>query len=587
MKKIFSVLMSVIMVVFGWTSSLLPAAVNSVCKSLLGISMVEDEYSDGFLDTITDNRIVSLGNGVGYVKNMVLAFVDPESSVFERWSAFNGAGASAVGYFGLTELYVLYADAANYGETLEICEKLQESDTVTLAAPSYAVHYEEDYTPDDPFDYPNLWDEASPAGANWWLEAIDARNAWGYLPLMDEINVGIVDSGFDLDNEELAGKIYFPNKIQERSNVPDDHATHVAGIIAAEHNNKKGISGISPKARLCCVDWMPDNNQYWSSDVRILFSLGLTVKAGAKVVNYSLGASGSIDEDKTEGSKLYQRLEAACFSLSMASLLSKGYDFIAVQSAGNGNSGGHAVNAVTNGSFCSVTQDTAVTGLYMVSKQDILDRIIVVGNARNNGAGNYVQSSSSNVGSKVDICAPGSAVYSCANGEASYVYMSGTSMAAPVVTAVASLVWSVNPSLTGAQVKGIVCNKENTECTVVATPDKLFSNVDYMDYSLVNAQLAVEAAVRTLEGCGKIIGSVKAANGRGIPCTITAISGGKTFSFTVDGDGEFSFVLPAGKCSLSMDFFAEMPFTKELTLNENDVIDLSEEIAEFYGLSET
>jgi len=66
-------------------------------------------------------------------------------------------------------------------------------------------------------------------------------------------------------------------------------------------------------------------------------------------------------------------------------------------------------------------------------------------------------SSESNWGEFVDVFSPGVGIYSTAlNGE--YAYRSGSSMSAPYVSGLASLILSVNPSLTNTEVEQIIYN---------------------------------------------------------------------------------------------------------------------------------
>lgn len=64
---------------------------------------------------------------------------------------------------------------------------------------------------------------------------------------------------------------------------------------------------------------------------------------------------------------------------SSVSLFSEnsGYDFLVVQSAGNGNGPGNPIDSGQNGCFCCVNERTALAPMG-ISKQDILDRIIIV-----------------------------------------------------------------------------------------------------------------------------------------------------------------------------------------------------------------
>jgi subtilisin family serine protease len=64
---------------------------------------------------------------------------------------------------------------------------------------------------------------------------------------------------------------------------------------------------------------------------------------------------------------------------------------------------------------------------------------------------------SSNYGDWLDVSAPGVAIYSTYPNN-QYRYMSGTSMATPVVSGIAALIWSLNPDQTNLQVKDLILN---------------------------------------------------------------------------------------------------------------------------------
>ncbi|MEI6579114.1 MAG: S8 family serine peptidase, partial [Eubacteriales bacterium] len=445
---------------------------------------------------------------------------------------------------------------------------------------SYAFKYKPDYTPNDPFEGVNTgvdrWDESNPGGGTWWLESINARNAWGYSSYFSHMNIGIVDSGFDTAHPDLTGKIVFPSSMLAKQNIPGAHGTHVAGIIAAQGNNETGICGICQDATLTCVDWEPEEGQVWIEDLRIIFGVGYAVKAGAKVVNLSVGSSVSIPKGKPSYPKLWMNTEAALVSFYMGTLINRGYDFLVVQSAGNGDSNGNAVDTFNNGSFCCITEKNSLSKLAGVPTKDVLDRIIIVGCARNLGNNQYVQSSFSNVGSRVSICAPGSWVYSCSTADNNYYqYMSGTSMAAPVVTAVASLVWSVNPLLTGPQVKSIVCSEANTRYEVPATSDRFWSETPYQSYRLVNAKLAVEAAIKTTHNVGIVAGRVVDSVGNPKACEIKAVCGETEYSFCSDSDGYFDFILPPGESVINLTNSDSTFNTFSINVIENETIDLT------------
>ncbi len=575
MGKVFKLIVSILF----FLSTFLPGLtglLDTVSISLTGMPYYSLATSSGFLDDITDRSIAKLDENTGYVKNILLVFAEEDSSLLQRYQTFKSVGAVCIGYLEPAGLFVLSTAFEGLVEMKTLCETLMQQDGVLFASGSYAFKNEEDFTPNDPFDGlsegRDRWDETNPGGSTWWLEAIDARNAWGYSTYFNPVKIGIVDSGFDTVHPDLSGKITFPSKLLAKQNIPGAHGTHVAGIIGANGNNGTGISGISQNSTLVCVDWEAEEGQLWVNDLRIVFGVGYAVNAGAKVINLSVGASGSIPEGKPAYPKLWMDTEAALVSAYFAILLNRGFDFLVVQSAGNGDDNGNPVDAFNNGSFCSITRENCMSTLLGVPTEEVLGRIIVAGSARNLGNGRFVQSGFSNVGDQVSVCAPGSSLYSCTIAEnGSYQYMSGTSMAAPVVTGVASLVWSVNPALTGLQVKSIVCNQANTRYEVPETNDKFWVSVPYRSYRMVNAQLAVEAALKTLYQTGTVIGRAVDVIGNSKACEIKAVCGGRVLNFTCSDDGNFDFILPPGEVTLIFTGTDSSQAETSLTVSENGV----------------
>lgn len=515
-----------------------------------GFSAVEELFSDSlsilvqrsdFLDDMSDADVAVLGDDIGYVENMLLVFFAEDAGFFDKLDALAQTGGVTIGSLPEMNLCVVRTAPSDFDSLTALCQKLMQHSAVGLASICPARRLEQQYTPDDPFTdyswYTEYWNEESPYGNNWWLEAIDARSAWGYGSLYGDIEIGVVDGGFDTEHDELAGKIVFPNSRERSRNRPNSHGTHVAGIIGARADNGVGVSGICQNSELICVDWTPSDGQLWIPDLAVLYGLGTVVKAGAKVVNFSVGISSSISEGAKKFPSIVNSFDAFIYSYSMGSLLSKGYDFLVVQSAGNGNDGGQAVNASQNGLFCSFANSNVFLPFAGVSKQDLLDRIIIVGSAAL-GEDGYIQSDSSNVGEIVDICAPGVMIYSCVH-DNSYVSKSGTSMAAPMVTGVASLVWSVNPSLTAPEVKKIVC--ENTQDTVAPAQERYFDDVGYRAYPMVNAKLAVEAAI--LQGGNAYRVSLSGYSNEEVVFTD---EDGNAFVFETNAQGELGCVLSAG-----------------------------------------
>ena len=535
--KLVSLILSFVMAFTGFISTTFNEIVDSVSEMFFGIPYTLEAIKSDFFDDISNNDIVMLDADRGFINNKIVVFVDPEISFSRKVDLFATCGGVLSGWCTPADLYVISYPVMNYDQVLNKCEALEKKDGVELSIPVIVQKTENNLTPTDTFDAteenPIIWDEIVPNGSNWWLEAIDARQAWDYSNMFKKMSVGLVDSGFDTEHVDLAGKIRFPDDKQAGRNVPDMHGTHVAGIVSANHNGT-GIAGVCNNSELVCVDWMPDLLQFWSTDIAIFFGLSTLVKAGAKVINFSLGTSSS----KTSNSSgfIERVFETAATSYMMASLLSKGYDFVVIQSAGNGDAFGDPIDAKNNGHFAALTESNIFTGSKNVSKQDILGRIITVASASNDGDGTFTQSDFSNVGRNVSIAAPGEEIYSCSI-DGAYETLSGTSMSAPIVTGVAALVWSVNPSFSGAQVKDIVCTSTDTVAEIY-TEEEYYYDLELTEYPMVNAKLAVEEAIRRSDSSigtvsGKIIGSAE---------TIVY----KDVSHTVYSDGTYSFVAPEG-----------------------------------------
>ena len=542
MNSLISWILAIITAFSGLTQAASLSAAESFFTDAFSLLV---QRSD-FIDDINDSDISVYGESAGFVDNTVLVFFEENASFFSKLDALKKSDGVTVGSLPEMNLCVVRTSDKTLDELLAFCDELTMHEAVALASICPAHKLDSQYTPDDPFTnsewYEEKWSEVAPNGNNWWLEAVDARGAWGYNSLYGNIDIGIVDGGFDTDHVELDGKIRFPDSKSASRNRDNSHGTHVAGIIAAEGDNGVGICGLCQNAELICLDWTPSDGQLWIADIEIFFGFTKVAKAGAKVINFSLGSSSSISDYASSMPGFINNLDAMLYSYAMGSLLSKGYDFIVVQSAGNGNAAGYAVNASQNGVFCSINEGNTFLPFIGVGTKDILDRIIIVGSAALDKGG-FVQSSSSNVGEIVDICAPGVMVYSCVQDD-SYQTKSGTSMATPVVTAVASLVWSVNPDLTAAQVKQIVC--ENTCATVDPSEERYFANAGYRAYPMVNAKLAVEAALLMKSNTHKVSFS-------GIPAqTVTFTNAkGDEFVFETSMTGELECVLPQGEYKVS------------------------------------
>ena len=305
-------------------------------------------------------------------------------------------------------------------------------------------------TPDDPF-----------YSLSWWLHTINAEAAWQVSTGKDVI-VAVLDTGIDYAHPDIGSQLWYnkgeiagdgiDNDVNgyiddylgwdfvgtswinaaEDNNVIDlhGHGTHVGGIIAAEGNNSEGIIGVAPDASILPVKVLDDEGKgNWDTVAKgIMYAADM----GAKIINLSFGGFGYAGE----GSILSKAVKYAA---------NKGC--VLVAAAGNKRANADDFLPANMEAVISVT---ATTGM---------------------GMGDY-RVYSSNFGDTVDVSAPGVNILSLrASGtaegnlysvepikdpEAEYIRMSGTSMAAAVVSGVAALLISDSPELTPEEVRQIL-----------------------------------------------------------------------------------------------------------------------------------
>ena len=96
---------------------------------------------------------------------------------------------------------------------------------------------------------------------------------------------------------------------QSNQLFPDEHVTHVAGIIGAKGNNKKGVSGISWDVNLMSLDVFGDAQKYEKDN--LFDAIYYAVDNGANVINMSLGYTvpyATLDKFKQMSPELYQNI---------------------------------------------------------------------------------------------------------------------------------------------------------------------------------------------------------------------------------------------------------------------------------------
>lgn len=275
---------------------------------------------------------------------------------------------------------------------------------------------------------------------------INVEEAWAqYGGGARDVVVAMIDTGIDFHHEDLADSLWINSGEIPGNGVDDDgngyvddvygwnfynnnneifigdedsHGTHGAGTIAASSNNGIGIAGIVPgnRVRVMAIKAL-GGQEGGGSTASLIRAIRYAEDNGAVICNLSLTSA-------TDDAALYQAIAAS--------------DMLFVAAAGNGDS------------RTGLGQDTDVIPCYPASYD--LDNIISVANL--NFDGNLHKSSNYGLAT-VDLAAPGSYILSATPGN-QYGYMTGTSMAAPMVSGAAAMVYSYFDGISPADVKEIL-----------------------------------------------------------------------------------------------------------------------------------
>ncbi|TWH67006.1 type VII secretion-associated serine protease mycosin [Micromonospora olivasterospora] len=126
----------------------------------------------------------------------------------------------------------------------------------------------------------------------WQLDELRAATAWQHSTGRG-VTVAVIDSGVDGSHPDLAGQVLPGIDLVGGGEGADPvgHGTTVAGLIAGRRDDKRGVVGLAPDARILPVRVLDDENRY---DDAIIVAKGVrwAVDNGARVINLSLGGSG-------------------------------------------------------------------------------------------------------------------------------------------------------------------------------------------------------------------------------------------------------------------------------------------------------
>ncbi len=237
------------------------------------------------------------------------------------------------------------------------------------------------------------------------------------------IDTGIDSSHVDLDQGQVIG---WKDFINGRSSPYDDngHGTHVSAIIAGQGDGNAAYRGVAPGAALVGVKAMTSSGTGTASTIisAVQWCIDRKTTYNIRIINMSFGSAGP-----SSGTDSLSAVVNAAADHGILPVVAAGNDGPGVSTIGTPAA---AANALT---VCSIS-DPGVKG-FSISPWSS-------------------RGPTADGRAKPDVCGPGQSITSARAGSGNaYVTYSGTSMAAPFVAGVATLMLDANYALTPAQLK--------------------------------------------------------------------------------------------------------------------------------------
>lgn len=300
----------------------------------------------------------------------------------------------------------------------KLCAKLNRYRNI-VAEPNY-IYYPAEFTApveitDSSSDYSNY--------QKWYMEdVLHVPQAWEENNVSGNgVTVAVIDNGYQVDAEDFPknlwknsqgtvgwnicsdsddiGPIY--KKASHRKFTTTDHGSNVAGIIGMANDGSGGV-GIAYDAQLMLIQaarYYNDTTEPFFSSVDVANAIDFATKNGADIINLSLGSKSNASV-----------IEAAVKRADSAGIL-------CVAAAGNNG------NPTSDEIFYPAALNTVV-GVMGISKS--FPTRLSTGTNYDTDNGKYY-----------NIAAPGDSILGC--GTSGNDVMSGTSQAAPIVSAIAAL----------------------------------------------------------------------------------------------------------------------------------------------------
>ncbi len=431
---------------------------NLIFPASAPISAQQKPSSNNTEDFVPGEIIVRFNDGV-----------DETSALAVLLSKYHTLGLVNAGPIYPRGPYLLRTGAYQNNKMSRSAAKQQTKDTLASLRSEPGIKYAELNGISHAQMIPN--DPAYTLGVQWDMSMINLPTAWEITTGSPSVIVAVLDTGIrphpDLDANVLSTGYNF---VDMNSNPSDPltpfaefHGTHVAGTIGAIGNNGVGMAGVAWHVKIMPVRVLGSLGDGNRAEIinGMLYAAGLPNSSHtvppqrANVINMSLAGSGSCTQDYQE---------------AINQVTSAGV--VVVAAAGNSAQSG---NPVMNPASCQGVIAVGAVGPdeTKASYSESQPYVFIAAPGGEEGAGIH-----EGILSALPSLVSGS--------NETFKFMQGTSMAAPHVSGVVALMFSVNPSLTPTQVANILAVTASPLGGSVPNPDT--------GYGLLNAGMAVAQA---------------------------------------------------------------------------------------------
>jgi len=428
---------------------------------------IKSEYKSLFDGSVTSGRMPNLG---GTIRALAPKTIGSRNSA-GRVKAFKPV-------VDISQYVEISFDASRAVE--DFINELYASGYVELAEPAYTHRML--FTPNDPS-----------LASQYYLSKIKALEAWDVTFGSEDVLIGIVDSGVDIDHPDLVNKLRI-NDADPVNGIDDDnngfiddwrgwdfsgadtatvnnpdfvgdndpgitksgpgfnHGTQVGACAGASVNNGIGMAGVGYRSKLMFTKHFSDNQKSTSRSYNSDLYKGVLylVDQGARVINCSWGGEFK--------SQIYQ---------DIMTFVTVDMGCVVVAAAGNDGDDG-------------VLYPAAYDNVISVAATDSDDK----------------RAGFSNYGPTIDISAPGVGIFT-AEFDNNYGFSQGTSFSSPIVAGAAALVIATHPDFTPLQV---------AEQLRVTADESMYQQNGAFLYKLGKGRLDVHKAVTA------VTPSVRASN---------------------------------------------------------------------------